>query len=156
MIQFLLTTAPFWMPLLSLGNTVRVKAASILLSVAVFLAMPVPAAFAKNGPVGLPDASDRTPRKMMEITATAYNSLPEQTDDTPFITASGTRVRHGVLATNALPFGTRVRMPELYGEQVFVVEDRMNSRYHKRMDIWMEDVEAARAFGIQRVKVEIY
>ena len=38
---------------------------------------------------------------------TAYSSTPEETDDTPFVTASGTSVRDGVIATNFLEFGTK-------------------------------------------------
>ena len=39
---------------------------------------------------------------------TAYNALPEQTDDTPEITASGKRVKEGIVANNCLPFGTKI------------------------------------------------
>src|SRR3990167_1248447 len=40
------------------------------------------------------------------VTITAYSSTPEETDSTPFITASGTHVRDGVVAANFLPLGT--------------------------------------------------
>jgi 3D (Asp-Asp-Asp) domain-containing protein len=43
-----------------------------------------------------------------------------------------------------------VQIPELYGDKVFVVRDRMNSRYYNRADIWMETKEEARQFGIKR------
>ena len=36
---------------------------------------------------------------------TAYSSSVDETDDTPFITASGKHVRDGIVATNFLPFG---------------------------------------------------
>ncbi|MBI2036999.1 MAG: hypothetical protein HYT14_01400, partial [Candidatus Liptonbacteria bacterium] len=55
------------------------------------------------------------------VTITAYSSTPEETDSTPFITASGTHVRDGVVAANFLPFGTAVKIPELYGDRLFVV-----------------------------------
>src|SRR3989339_219389 len=89
------------------------------------------------------------------VIMTAYNSLPWQTDDTPDITASGTQTRRGVVAANFLPFGTRVRFPDLYGTEEFVVEDRMNDRYHRRMDVWMEELEEARTFGVKWTTVEI-
>lgn len=86
---------------------------------------------------------------------TAYSSTPDQTDDTPFITASGTRTRDGVVAANFLPIGTKVRMPTIYGDKVFVVEDRMNSRYYLRMDIWMASRQQALQFGKRTVPIEI-
>jgi hypothetical protein len=61
---------------------------------------------------------------------TAYNSEVGQTDDTPFITASGDRVGYGVIAANWLPFGTKVVIPELFGKDVFIVKDRMNKRFN--------------------------
>lgn len=104
----------------------------------------------------LPEADLRGPSYTVTVPATAYNSLPNQTDDTPFITASGTHVRHGVLAANFLPIGTRVKIPDLYGDQVFIVEDRMNPRYYKRVDIWMEEYDDAIAFGVKNITIEVY
>ena len=89
------------------------------------------------------------------ITVTSYNSVPEQTDSTPFITASGTHVRDGVVASNYLPIGTRVRFPNLYGSKIFVVEDRMNARYHKKIDIWSDDIQFSRKFGARYLKMEV-
>lgn len=106
----------------------------------------------------LPVASPRRPEAIRTYRApiTAYSSTPDQTDSTPFITASGTHVRDGVLAANFLPIGTKVRMPELYGDKIFVVEDRMNARYNVRADIWMETREEAKQFGLKRnVLVEV-
>lgn len=104
----------------------------------------------------LPKANLSGPFYTKVITATAYNSVPGQTDSTPFITASGTTVRHGVLAANFLPIGTQVTIPDLYGDQIFVVEDRMNARYRNNIDIWMESVTDARKFGRRSVKINIY
>jgi len=104
-----------------------------------------------------PNALDRDPLKTVQVVATAYNSLPGQTDSTPFITASGTRTRHGVVAANFLKIGTRVRFPEVYGNTIFVVEDRMNARYGwGRVDIWMEHYSDAKIFGAQRMVMEIF
>ncbi|MBI4090705.1 MAG: 3D domain-containing protein [Candidatus Komeilibacteria bacterium] len=89
------------------------------------------------------------------IMVTSYNSEPGQTDATPFITAFGTQVRDGIVATNYLPKGTKVRFPDLYGDKVFVVEDRMNIRYYKRMDIWSADKEFSRNFGARYLRMEI-
>jgi 3D (Asp-Asp-Asp) domain-containing protein len=86
---------------------------------------------------------------------TGYSSREEETDETPFIAASGDTVYWGMVATNAYPFGTRIRFPELYGDKVFVVGDRMNARYQNRIDIWFPEYERALAFGLQNTKVEI-
>ena len=86
---------------------------------------------------------------------TAYSSTPDQTDDTPFITASGSHVRDGIVAANFAYFGTKFRFPTLYGDKIFVVEDRMNSRYPYRVDIWMRTREEAKQFGVKIVPVEI-
>lgn len=104
---------------------------------------------------GLPEVPARKAKKTMYITVTAYNSEPGQTDDTPFITASNTRTRDGIVATNFLPFGTLVRFPEVYGDKIFVVEDRMNARYYYHMDIWMEHKDDAVDFGAQFLQMEI-
>ncbi len=89
------------------------------------------------------------------ITVTSYNSVPEQTDSTPFTTAMGTRTRDGVVATNDLPFGTKVRFPDLYGSKVFVVEDRMNARYSHHVDIWSDNIQFSKHFGARYLKMEI-
>ncbi len=104
----------------------------------------------------LPQAGLRGPYYVKTVVATAYNSVPEQTDDTPFITASGTTVRHGVVAANFLPIGTRITIPEYYGDQTFIVEDRMHERYSDRVDIWMAEVSEAKQFGKRQVIIHVY
>lgn len=89
------------------------------------------------------------------VEATGYSSTPDQTDHTPFITASGIHVREGVVAANFLPLGTIIRIPELFGDKVFVVEDRMHSRYWFKLDIWFPERKLAKEFGRKVVKIEI-
>ena len=87
---------------------------------------------------------------------TAYSSTPEQTDSTPFTTASMTQVRDGIVAYNCLPFKTRIRIPELFGQKIFVVEDRMNKKWGcSRIDIWMEETHEAIKFGIKKEMIEL-
>jgi len=93
--------------------------------------------------------------KKVWVPITAYSSTPDQTDSTPFITASGTRVRDGIVAANFLPIGTQIRIPEYYGDKVFVVEDRMNSRYWEKVDIWMPTRAEAINFGLRRTYIEV-
>jgi len=95
-------------------------------------------------------------QKRVKMVITAYSSTLNETDCSPFITASGTRVQDGIVANNLLPFGSKVRIPELYGDKIFVVEDRMNSKkgnYH--LDIWFSDTNEAKAFGSELAYVEI-
>lgn len=89
------------------------------------------------------------------VTATAYSSTPDQTDDTPFVTALNTRVRDGIVAANFLPFGTEIRIPDIYGDKIFVVEDRMNKRYWHRVDIWFPERQMAKEFGVKQIRIEI-
>ena len=94
--------------------------------------------------------------KTISVVITAYSSTPDQTDDTPFVTASGKCVGDGIIANNMLPFGTRVRIPELYGDKVFTVQDRMasyKSNYH--IDIWFPDRPSAVKFGVKTAKIEV-
>lgn len=94
--------------------------------------------------------------KKVKMIITAYSSTPSQTDSTPFITASGKEVADGIIANNLLPFGTKVRIPQLYGDKVFVVEDRMHSRKGKyHADIWMPEYSQAKNFGAKITEIEI-
>jgi len=104
----------------------------------------------------LPEAEDGSPTQILTLPVTAYSSDVWQTDATPEITASGTSVRHGVIAANFLPIGTRVKLPELFGDEVFIVEDRMNHRYRRHMDVWMEETADAKNFGLQWTTVEVF
>ena len=89
----------------------------------------------------------------VDFIASAYSSTPDQTDASPFITASGTHVRHGIVASNFLPLGTKVRI----GDEDFIVEDRMNPRYNnvRIIDIWMPSRAEAKEFGTKTLSVQI-
>jgi len=89
------------------------------------------------------------------VTVTAYSSTLDQTDGTPFISANGTHVYDGMIACNFLPFGTKVRFPEIYGDKVFTVEDRMAWYNGHKIDIWMTDRQSALEFGVKKLAYEI-
>jgi len=98
----------------------------------------------------------RTPVDVHNVQVSAYTSRVQETDDTPFETASGKRVRWGIVASNKFPLGTKLRMPELFGREIFEVEDCMNKRYKNRVDVWMPRLLPARKFGVKSmVKVEV-
>lgn len=87
-------------------------------------------------------------------TITAYTSSVDETDDTPFITASGSTTGQGVIACpRKYPFGTQV---EIQGE-LFVCEDRMNIRYEgqERFDIWMETKSEAYQWGVRELHIKV-
>ena len=90
-----------------------------------------------------------------DILVTAYSSSFDETDSTPFITASGTNVRLGIAAANFLPMGTKFRLPELFGDQIFTVEDRLDSRFNDRVDIWMDSKIDAKEFGQKIGRIEL-
>ncbi len=110
-------------------------------------------------PTTFPVAGERLPVKTIKVVSTAYSSDVWQTDDTPCIPASGYNLcdhyeKYGegdTVAANFLPLGTKVRFPELYGDKVFIVRDRMNARYgYGRIDIWMPEYLEAKNFGVKR------
>lgn len=106
----------------------------------------------------LPVSGPRSADKKVQVVFTAYTSTVDQCDDDPFIAASGKRVYDGMIAANWLPFGTKIKIPALYGDKIFTVDDRMNKRYgYGRMDIWLDATKAeARKFGVQRTEIEIF
>lgn len=96
------------------------------------------------------------PIRTQKVAMTAYTSSVDECDADPFIAADGTTTYDGMVAANFLPFGTKIRIPELFGDKVFVVHDRMNARYWNRVDVWMKDKKTAFKFGLQRsAKIEI-
>lgn len=108
----------------------------------------------------LPENNEREVAYVTAIVFTAYNSEIGQCDATPCITANGFNVcKHGkedTIAMNGIKFGTKIRIPDLFGDRVFVVRDRMNARYgSNRADIWMIDKADARKFGVKLAKVEV-
>jgi 3D (Asp-Asp-Asp) domain-containing protein len=93
------------------------------------------------------------------LVITAYNSEPGQTDDSPCITANNFNVcNNGVedtIAANFLPFGSKVKIPELFGDRIFIVRDRMNRRFSNRVDVWMIEKPDAINFGVKVARIEV-
>jgi len=99
------------------------------------------------------------------VRATAYNSLAAQTDSTPFITATGTRTRPGVVALSRdllrlFPYGSKIMIEDLSGRynnllrgRVFSVEDTMAARKRNSLDIWMGAHSQAIQFGARQVRI---
>lgn len=85
-----------------------------------------------------------------KVTATVYNAIEGQTDDTPLITATGFKINKKnfprIIAVSKdlerkFPMGTVVEVCNvnysLEGE--YRVEDRMHSRWRKKIDILVPD-----------------
>lgn len=134
-------------------------------------------------PPQFPELKDKTPRFTKYVAATAYSSDIRQTDAQPFRPAMAMDFRDEVakngavncIAHNDLRLGTKVRFPDLFGETVYTVCDRMNARYTGtgRVDFYFyvksedgsidskESLTLARAnakqFGLKRkVKMEVF
>ena len=88
--------------------------------------------------ISTPPLLDPERIQKIQVVVTAYSSSVWETDDTPYITAAGTWVRDGIIANNYLSFGTKIRIPQLFGDKVFIVEDRMHwtkGNYHIQSDL---------------------
>lgn len=119
---------------------------------------------ARNNRSRATTAYRRTTGRSVVALSTAYNSLANQTDSTPFITATGTRTRPGVVAMSRdmlriFPYGTRVRIEDLSGRypglknRVFIVEDTMHARKRNQVDIWMRSYRDAMNYGRRQVRI---
>jgi 3D (Asp-Asp-Asp) domain-containing protein len=122
---------------------------------AVALLLAVPLGLACAWPGG-PASTSRS----LVVTATAYNSLPGQTQGDPTLAAWGDRLEPGMrvvavsrdLLALGLRRGTRLRIEGVEGE--WVVLDRMPSRWRRRIDLYHgEDVAAARSWGVREVRI---
>lgn len=98
--------------------------------------------------------------RSMEVSATAYNSVSWQTDKDSNITAWGDTLKPGMLALaisrdlldSGLYHGMEVTIDGLEGK--FVVLDKMQRRWTKKIDIYMgKDVAKAREWGNQKVTI---
>lgn len=99
-------------------------------------------------------------KKSMTVDATAYNSVPGQTDDDPWVAAWNNRLRPGEkviavsrdLEKHGLTNGAKVKIEGLPG--TYTVRDRMNKRFKNRIDVWMEkDIKKARNWGKKKLKI---
>jgi len=136
---------PLLVPHIGLAQSVNIS----------LISAPTAVVFASYWPDYEKQFNSSTTKRTIYTVATAYNSEIGQTDSTPFITANGSHVRDGIIAANMLPFGTKVRLPDIYGQKVFTVEDRMNQRYSNRIDIWMAEKSEAKQFGVRYIKMEV-
>ncbi len=131
---------------------------------------------ASTTPSAGPAQEEPSPRKVAtrqesatasyEVTLTAYNAVPEQTDGDPSTTASGLPSNHEVIAARSadladeLPFGTVVKITRtakdspscnfgkvehLIGYRV--IADSMHSRWEKRIDVELDATDTVKVAG---------
>jgi 3D (Asp-Asp-Asp) domain-containing protein len=109
------------------------------------------------------------------LKSTAYNSSVSQTDSSPRVTATGARTRFGVIALSrdmlrSIPYGSQVsiedmgalgsgagrgRFNSMLQGVVFIVEDTMNTRISRTVDIWFHSRSMAMRWGKRQVKLTI-
>jgi 3D (Asp-Asp-Asp) domain-containing protein len=111
----------------------------------------------------------------LSVRSTAYNSIPNQTDSSPFHTATGARTRYGIIALSRdllrrFPYGSKVTLEDVgswrsgrgYGKYnvmlkntVFVVEDTMHPRKRGTVDVWLPARRQAMQWGVRRLNMQI-
>lgn len=101
----------------------------------------------------LADAQKLFPKTLNEVTFTSYNPVKEQTNEDPFITASGDSVDEWTLAVSRdmlkkhHPDGIYAYNDTVYAIIPLIVRDTMNKRYEKRADILSFSMEISKLFG---------
>ncbi len=98
--------------------------------------------------------------RQLQVTATAYTSSVKETDSTPTITAWGNKLRPGMrviavsrdLLSIGITLGTLVTIEGFDSD--FIVLDKMNKRWKKKIDIYMgNDRHAALQWGKRKVNI---
>ena len=91
------------------------------------------------------------------LQVTSYRSVPNQTDDTPYITSIGEHVHMGGIAVSQdlLKSGKLHYHDTVYvqGFGYYQVNDTMNVRIHDAIDIWVETKAEERLVGVQHHNV---
>lgn len=84
------------------------------------------------------------------LTITSYRSVPNQTDNSPYITSIGERVcKDGVAVSQDLLKSKRIK----YGDWLYIegvglkrVNDTMNIRFKNHIDVWVGSYEEEKKF----------
>jgi 3D (Asp-Asp-Asp) domain-containing protein len=99
--------------------------------------------------------------KPLKVTATAYNSVASQTNNHPQIGAFGDSLKPGMkciaVSRNLLALGLKHNTPvKIEGlEGVYLVKDKMNSRWVNKIDIYMgTDIKASDDWGRKKVTIQ--
>jgi len=98
-------------------------------------------------------------RYVMTVTVTAYSPSVDETDSTPYITASNRRVRDGICAISR---DIEKELDLKWGDMIYLegigtceFQDRMHRRKRKQVDLFMWNKSDAVRFGIKRARIGI-
>lgn len=90
--------------------------------------------------------AEYTERIFKDVIITSYNNDPAQTDDSPNVTATNRGVREGIVAVSydfinkgLIHYGDLLYIDCF--DKWYLVEDTMNKRFTKRVDIFLFDKE---------------
>jgi 3D (Asp-Asp-Asp) domain-containing protein len=117
----------------------------------------------------------KTTGRSMVVRSTAYNSMPGQTDASPFKTATGARTRFGIVALSrdllrSIPYGSRIVLEDMgswsngsgrgkynrmLSTMIFVVEDTMHPRKKGTVDVWFPARRQAIQWGARKLRIRI-
>ena len=98
--------------------------------------------------------------QVLKVIATAYNSLPGQTENDPSLTAWGDKLVPGMkaiavsrdLIALGITHGAKVKIDGLSG--TYTVMDKLHRRWKHRIDIYMgKDVKSAKQWGKREVTI---
>ncbi|WP_343486317.1 hypothetical protein [Allomuricauda sp. d1] len=96
----------------------------------------------------------------LEVTATAYNSVPWQTDGKPTLAAWGDTLKPGMkaiavsrdLIKRGLTHNTMVKIDTF--PDTFYVKDKMHRKWRKKIDIYMgNNIDSARNWGRKKLMI---
>ena len=99
--------------------------------------------------------------KSLDVTVSAYNSVPWQTSGNPNIAAWGDTLKPGMkciavsrdLIRKGLRRDTQVKIEGLEG--IYLVKDKMHGRWTNRIDIYMgQDIKKAREWGRKKRTIQ--
>lgn len=100
------------------------------------------------------------------VTCTVYNAVQEQTNSDPSHTASMFKLdlknpyKHKIIAVsrdllNKFPMGTKVLIEGTKYDGIYTVQDKMNKRYTKRIDILINlDMPIGKWYNVKMKKLK--
>ncbi|WP_022663032.1 3D domain-containing protein [Paucidesulfovibrio longus] len=97
-------------------------------------------------------------KRVKSVTITAYNPSEDQCDEDPLVAASMRKVRTGTIAVSrdlfdqGWVFGRKVRIE---GLGIFEINDLMNKRFSRSIDVFMWDENQATAFGRRKARAAL-
>lgn len=166
------------------------KGRTVFLSIVSIVALTIPLLSMISHSLGVsvePTASTYEfplgPETVMVLKSTAYNSLENQTDSDPFITATGETTESGIVALSrdlleSIPYGSVVEILDIRPREghpngcgatmktvhriepfpglspgQFRVADTMHPRKVDQLDMWLEHLDDAKRWGVCEVVI---